>query len=222
MGNSQGKRIFIAGKSGSGKSVLALSLIQDRERVIIFDPKNGKEWRQGAERIEHISQFKTFLSDMRDGAFRAYYQPETTKEISRLSSLSDLLMKFNAAHNDELIDRPITLVVDEMSTPAPLSIPPRYTGFPGLCRMGRSYGISIVGIAQRPAEVFPSFRGNLSAAFAFNFSFTNDRKAIAHAMQDEAVERAVMELPLHHYIAWDGFQWSKCDPVPYADGKPIS
>ncbi|WP_420724026.1 hypothetical protein [Hwanghaeella sp. LZ110] len=212
--STDGKRIFIAGSAGSGKSVLARSLVADRPRVIIFDPKNEVHWQDGAERIHHMAQFKTFLGDMRDGAFRVYYQPETGREIERLSSLSTLLMKFQAGHNAGKIERPITLIVEEMAAAAPLSIPPKHTGFPQLIRMGRSYGISVVGIAQRPAEVSPTFRGNLNAAFAFRFSFKNDRQAIAYAMQDEAVEQAVQDLPEFHYLAFDGRSWSKCDPVP--------
>lgn len=213
MASSEGKRVFVAGQSGSGKSVLARSLISDHSRVLIFDPKNETAWRDGAEVIRHFAQLRTFLLDMGDGNFRAYYQPETGREIARLSSLSTLLMKWQVGHNAGKINRPVTLVVEEMAAAFPLHMPAGPTGFQDLVRMGRSYGVSVVGIAQRPAEVNATFRGNLSAGFAFRFSFTNDRKAIAYAFQDEAVEAEIANLPQYHYIAFDGFKWSKHEPV---------
>lgn len=210
---SDGKRVFIAGKSGTGKSYFARQFVADHQRIIIFDPKDEPAWKQGAEVLRHFAEFPKFLRDMGDGAFRVYYSPEELKEQARLDTLSRILMDWNKGHNAGTINRPVTLVVEEMSDPFPLALRAGLTGFARVIKKGRSHGINVVGVAQRPAEVHPTFRGNLDAAVSFRFSFINDRKAMAMVMQDEQIATELEGLANRHYILWDGDSWSKHDPI---------
>lgn len=209
--STDGRHTAIFGKTGSGKSTLARAIVKPRPRVIVFDPKARRvEWA-GYEPLEHFGQFAGFLGDMDDGHFRVYYAPEASKREARLSSLCRLLMHWNRRHNAGEIDRPVTLLVDELA-----DVFPNHAGVkPGmqeLCQKGRSYGISVVGISQRPARVHPDFRSNCANVAAFKFGFPADVAAICEAMEDAAVEAAIKGLSPYEFVAYDDAKGWKVEP----------
>ncbi len=213
MVERDGKRFFIAGMSGTGKSTFARKFVAGYERVIVFDPKDEPDWKVGAEVLSHFAQIPKFLKDMGDGSFRVYYSPEALKAESRLDTLSHMLMDWQKGHQQGRIDRPVTLVVEEMSDAFPLNLRAGLSGFAEVVRKGRAYGITVVGVAQRPAEVAPTFRANLTGCVSFGFSFENDREAIARIMQDEAVKTELKGLPDYHFLQFNGRAWEKKQPV---------
>lgn len=211
--SEDGKRFFVAGMSGTGKSTYAMKLSAGHQRVFIFDPKDEPDWKKGAEELKHFAQVQKFLKDMGDGVFRAYYTPEALKAEKRLDTLCHMLMAWQKPHQQGLINRPITLVIEEMSDAFPLHLRAGLSGCVEVIRKGRSYGITVLGVAQRPAEVNTTFRGNLSGCVSFGFSFDDDRKAIARIMQDQAVEDRLKGLPDFHYLEWNGREYHERNPV---------
>lgn len=217
MSDRNGERIGIFGQSGSGKSVLARSIIDQAERVFVFDPKGDWEFEKGFEVLKHFSQIKPFLKDMGETPFRVVYSPEALQAPKRLSTLSLMLLDHQRKYLKGQSSAKLTLVADELSDGFPLGLPAGVTGFAEACQKGRAFGLNIVGIAQRPAQVHPSFRGNLNKIIAFNFSFTNDRKAIAEAMEDEQVKDELTTLHEYEYLFYQrtptGGKWEKKPPI---------
>jgi hypothetical protein len=218
MATNDGKRMAIFGKSGSGKTELALSMTRDARRLLVFDPKGSWAKKPGFEVLSHFSQVKPFLNDMGDGDFRAVYMPEALAAVKRLSTLGNMLLDYQQPFfkSDGGAGLPITLAVDELADAFPLALPGGYPGFAEVCQKGREFGINVIGITQRPASVHPAFRGNLDRIAAFNFSFVNDRKAVALAMEDEAVMDELTRLEPFHFIAFDGSKWEIRPPAKLA------
>jgi len=208
MSGRDGLRTAIFGKSGSGKSVFVERMLAEHDRVIVFDPKGDWRTKPGYEQIGHFSRVKQFLLDMGDGAFRAVYTPEAVKKIQRLSTLSAMLQSWNRYHLEGPLTRPVLLVAEELGGCFPIGLPDptRNGGFAGLCQMGRAYGVSIAGIAQRPAAVNAEFRGNLDRIVAFKFSFPNDTAAVADAMESAAVPDMMARLEPYQFILKKGVE----------------
>lgn len=217
-----GKRIAVFGMSGSGKTELAHSLLKNRKRVLVVDPKGSFAKKDEYEELKHFSQIKPFLEDMGDGAFRAVYMPEALQGPKRLSTLGSMLLDLQSEYfwTDGEKGQEITLVVDELHDLFPLGLPGGLPGFAEVCTKGRESGINVIGISQSPSSVHQKFRANLNMVAAFEFSFINDRKAIARAMEDEAVVNELESLEEFHYVAFDrknktksGKRWQVMKPI---------
>lgn len=213
MSDRDGKHVGVFGKTGSGKSALTFEWTREAERLFVFDPKGSWAKQPGFEVLKHFSQVKPFLDDMGDGAFKVVYTPEALKAPKRLSTLSLMLMDLQEPYFWGRKHKKLTLVADELADGFPLSLPSGVPGFAELCQKGREYGVNVVGITQRPASVHPAFRGNLTRIASFNFSFVNDRKAVALAMEDEAVMDALTGLGLYEYLLFENGNWDKCAPI---------
>lgn len=213
MASRDGRRGAVFGFSGSGKSAFTLNMVEGVERLFAFDPKGSWLKYPGFEVIKHFAQVRPFLDDIGDGAFRCVYMPEDEREIQRLSTLSNMLMDFQEGFFWETHDRKMTLVVDELSDCAPLSLGGKHTGFLKLCKKGRESGINLIGISQSPAEVHRTFRANLNFCAAFEFSFINDREAVARIMQDQKVQDELMTLKEYEYIFYENRKWAKRQPL---------
>lgn len=162
---SNAGRIGVWGRSGSGKSSYVKQLIKGRKRLIIFDPLD----EYGPElRIRSIAHRKASdLDEVRKGmasdwrSFRIAYVPPSGKEPGALSALCKLLMAAQQPFKDGKGGQQLTLVVEEMN----LSFPnaggmEKCPGFSEICSRGRHYGIEVIGVSQRIAEVNTRFRGN--------------------------------------------------------------
>lgn len=157
-------RIGIWGASGSGKSTYAKNLVNNRKRVIIFDPLDeytGQVVRGDVDGVRRA---------MRDnwGGFHVSYVPPSGQEPRALSTLCRLLLKAQEPFKAGRSKLGLTLVVEELN----LSFPVRggaskSPGFAEVCSRGRHFGIEVVGISQRISEVDTRFRGNCSETVVF-------------------------------------------------------
>jgi len=200
-----GERLAIFGMSGSGKTELANNLLKNQKRIFVFDPKGSFAKKKGYEILKHFSQVKPFLDDMGDGAFKVVYMPEALQAPKRLSTLGQMILDLQSDYfwSDGKKGQMITLVVDEVHEGFPLALPGGLPGFAEICTRGREYGVNVIGITQSPSAVHQKFRANLNKVVAFEFSFINDRVAVARAMEDGDVETALERLDPYHYIAFD-------------------
>lgn len=163
---SNAGRIGVWGRSGSGKSSYVKRLIRQRPRLVIFDPLDeyGSEMR--IRSIEHrkansLDQVRlAMVADWQ--AFRVAYVPPSGKEPAALSALSKLLMAAQKPFKDgKRGARPLTLVVEEMNLSFPVSGgAQKCPGFADICSRGRHFGIEVIGVSQRIAEVATRFRNN--------------------------------------------------------------
>ena len=213
MTNRDGERTAIFGKSRSGKTSLAHEKLKGAARVFAFDPKGTWAKYPEFERLEHFSQVKPFLEDMADGAFKAVYIPEALKATERLSTLSLMILDIQRDYFWDKGGSKFTLVADELQDGFPLALPGGCPGFAEICSKGGEFGIDVVGITQSPAAVHPRFRANLDRIAAFNFSFVNDRKAVALAMEDEAVMAELITLEKYEFIYFEHGKWERKKPL---------
>ena len=165
--NSNAGRIGVWGASGSGKSSYVKRLIRDRKRMVIFDPLG--EYAGELPRIRNVehranSDLDKVRQEMAKNwtGFRVAYVPPAGKEAAALSALCRLLMAAQQPFKDGARGaQGMTLVVEEMNLSFPVSGGvQKCPGFADICSRGRHYGIEVVGVSQRIAEVATRFRNN--------------------------------------------------------------
>lgn len=213
MSDRDGTRIAVFGKSRSGKTAYTIEAIKDAPRVLAFDPKGSWLKKPGFEILRHASEVQPFLNDMGDAAFKAVYMPEAHLVPQRLSMVSKLVMAHQHAYFWDRGGAKITFAVDELAASYPLHLPGGLTGFQAVCQQGGEYGINVIGIAQSPSSVHESFRQNLDGVISFRFSFVNDKKAVARAMEDEAVFEVLGNLEKYEFVECFDGKWERRAPL---------
>ncbi len=176
-------RTGVWGRSGSGKSSFVKATIRGRKRVIVFDPL-GEYGAEGFKVIEHKT--RDGLDRVRRemaanwGGFRLAYIPPAGKEIAALNGLSRLLLRAQSRYQATGKGAEILLVVEEMNLSFPVSGgAEKNPGFAEICSRGRHYGIEVIGVSQRIAEVATRFRGNCNETVIFAQKGPRDLDAAA-------------------------------------------
>lgn len=204
--SSDAGRIGVWGRSGSGKSSYAKARMKSARRVVVFDPM-GEYGAEGFRVVDHrrhgldTVRIK-IMEDWR--GFRIAYRPPGGREVEALSALSRLLMATQAPYQSTGRGDRLTLVVEEMNLSFPVSgVPKKWAGFAEICSRGRHYGIEVIGISQRIAEVATRFRGNCTETVVFPQKGKRDLDAAAaelgvHPDQVRALKK------LHYLHEQDG------------------
>ncbi|MHC8493641.1 helicase HerA domain-containing protein [Thalassospira sp. SM2505] len=197
---SDAGRVGIWGRSGSGKSTLAKRLVAKRKRVVAFDPQDEYQHERGFFRVDTIDQVRAYMARNWRRNFKVAYVPPAGQEMAALDRLSKLLKIAQKPFFDGEDERQITLLAEELNEPFPVtSIPKAYGGFGDLCSRGRHYGIELIGVSQRVAEVNTRFRGNCTETYVFRQKGPRDLTAAANELGD--VKPAdIQALKPHHYI----------------------
>tara|TARA_R110002074_G_scaffold8131_19_gene34102 strand:- start:1260 stop:1925 length:666 start_codon:yes stop_codon:yes gene_type:complete len=175
---SNAGRIGIWGRSGSGKSSYAKKLLKGRRRVVVFDPLD----EYSAEGIKRTAghDLDAVRVAMRGNwsRFRLAYVPPAGSEDRALSGLCRLLMAAQEPFRASGKGAQITLVVEELNMSFPSSGGvQKCPGFAEICSRGRHYGIEVIGLSQRLAEVNTRFRGNCTETVIFAQKGPRDQKA---------------------------------------------
>lgn len=151
---------LVAGGRGSGKSTLARSLALRRPRLVVMDPLDD----YGGAGFAVARSIKAAAHGLRQGwagGFRIRYVPPPGREPEALDALSRLLLRAQRPYQQGRDRRPLCLVAEEMQLSFPnRTLPAELTSFPELCSRGRHFGIEVIGVTQRLAEVHTRFRGN--------------------------------------------------------------
>lgn len=163
-------RVGVWGRSGSGKSSWVKREIAKARRVVIFDPLGEY---QGFKKIPHrtrdgLDQVRAAMAADWAG-FRIAYIPPAGQEVAALNGLSRLLLRAQAGYQEGRRGaRPMILVVEEMNLAFPVhGGAEKCPGFAEICSRGRHFGIHVIGVSQRLAEVATRFRGNCSETIVF-------------------------------------------------------
>ena len=165
-------RIGIFGASGSGKTYRARELTAKSNRLIVFDGlgefarNNTFDFFQSLEGLKKAMQ-KDFMR-----GFRYVFLPRYGYEVEELDALSRYLIGLQSGFNTGISSAKLTLLVDELDLSFPSGICQRdkRNAFGYLCKRGRHYGINLVGVSQRTAQVDIAFRANMSAVYIFRHS----------------------------------------------------
>ncbi|MBO6603850.1 zonular occludens toxin domain-containing protein [Rhodophyticola sp.] len=169
-------RTGVWGASGSGKSAFTKQQIAGMKRLVVFDPL--AEYTL----MPVIRDLDAVRAEMRANwtGFRLAYVPPVGKEPQALSALSRLMMAAQQPFKEGRSARTMTLIVEEMNLSFPVgSGVAKSPGFAELCSRGRHYGIALVGLSQRIAEVDTRFRGNCNVTVAFRQKGPRDQQAAA-------------------------------------------
>lgn len=194
------KIIGVWGGRGSGKSTRVKEMIRANNRVIVIDPI-------GDYSAEGFKCYKTFtglykaIAEGWKNGFRVVLDVSHSDnpEIQLLKLSQDLLV-IQKPYFEGKDRRKITLVVEEMSILSPnVTKAKNEQAFKKLNNLGRHYGIEIIGVSQRPAEVSPTFRGNCAEHYFFRLSDQIDFSNVARIIGNKNLE-LVRKLKTHQYL----------------------
>lgn len=183
--SSDAGRIGVWGRSGSGKSSYVKRLIKGRKRLVIFDPlaEYSAALRIGEVRHTRRDSLDDVLKAMETNwrGFRVAYVPPAGMEEKALSALCVTLLEaqqpFKEGKRGAL---PMTLVVEEMNMSFPVAGGAQKSpGFADVCSRGRHYGIEVIGVSQRIAEVATRFRNNCTETVVLAQKGDRDFRAAA-------------------------------------------
>lgn len=194
------------GCSGSGKTTRAKELLEERSRVIAFDPMDrdfrGRSFKRCASKLQVL---KTIRDGWQDG-FKIQIPTGFDKKtcLKIMAEFVPMLFDVMQPYADERRDmegREITLMIDE----GDLFIPNDRSGeeiqahIDNLTRRGRHYGIETILASQRMAQVGTTFRGNCTEHYIFAQADHNDVKA-ALAILGPEHKKDLIGLKAHEYI----------------------
>ena len=171
-GREQAIRIGLFGASGTGKTYRANQLAQTCRRLIIFDPLGEFARGEGAQVYDNLRSLSAAIRNNWRKGFRFVFLPTWGNEEKALAALSRVIINLQTPYNMGASNTKITLLVDELdlSFPCFARMRDRTTPFGFLCNRGRHYGVNLIGISQRPAQVDICFRANLSSVYFFRLA----------------------------------------------------
>lgn len=164
-------RVFVCGKTGSGKSYLVKNLIIPQlNNAIVYDFKHEIEL-PGYDIFTKIADFKKYPNRN-----RVIYRPAdaTNEEFDRLCKQA-----FYRGNT--------TLVLDEIAFHTSAGKICRYHDM--IMRLGRSKGIGIINCTQRPRGVHNNIISQCNHFFMFNQTQKTDQEKLAEFCGDMVLEK---------------------------------
>lgn len=165
-------RIFITGKTQSGKSFFCKWLLRQYENLLVYDLK--REYTAFGVVVRSLDQLRRAVGQ---GYNRIVYQP----------------VDLSAEHFDLVCDfvfsflRNLVFVVDEVHVfCSKHCIPQNFKNLITVAQ-GSPYFIGVISISQRPANVHNDVLGNSSLIVSFRLSLFADAEAVS-SMTDIPVE----------------------------------
>lgn len=161
------QRAFIAGATGSGKSILACRLIAPLDRVLIIDPKGDMHpglWNYVDDTKANVNRYLARRD--KDGLLQPVRlrvtEPERAlKLIEQAYRMGDTFV-----------------YLDEVSSLCPPGKPPHPAIVDVLTR-GRSRGCGMLSVSQRPVTVPRIMLSESNYFYAFRLMVQDDRKTMA-------------------------------------------
>lgn len=153
------EHVFLAGKTGSGKTTLAMFLLFQQTRLIVVDSKDSlSEWN--VEENNPTNKIK-----LEDG------KPIRLRTVLREESLTLLETAYNLGN--------ITIYIDEMAALVPPRSKPPQVIY-DLLQRGRSRNISVWSSTQRPTLIPLEAMSEATHFFIFKLNLEKDRKTISN------------------------------------------
>lgn len=202
--NKDAKIIGIWGGRGSGKSTCTKEKTKKNNRLIVIDPIGDYEKEAGFTGYKTMRGLLSAIKKNWNKGFRLVLTvPRGTDPKTQLEILSDALFTIQKPYYDGKDKRKITLVVEEMS----ICYPEKTLGsgernFMELINLGRHYGIEIIGVSQRIAEVKKNFVGNCAEHYFFRMGSAVDYDAVMRMIGRDKKD-AIKALQTHEFMQFE-------------------
>jgi DNA helicase HerA-like ATPase len=192
------QRVAIFGKTRSGKSYFAKSLLLSYPRICVHDRKH--EHFDLIQRY-HFSPVKTpeeLILAIQKNKKRIIYQPAdpSTEDFDEVCRI------IFATGN-------ICLVVDEAASYVSATKIPFWFG--EILRLGALRGIGVISISQRPRAIHNTIISESEYIFAFRLHLKTDRDKLREVIGEEV--ETLRQMPYYHFMVWDGDEVRYCEPI---------
>lgn len=159
------QRVFIAGKTGSGKTLLAMSLLYTARRLLVIDSKDGlQDWN--LEDLKNIKQ----IDSRKDYRLRVVDDEKAIEALERLYDVGNGVV-----------------YIDELTALVPTSKePPR--SFTNIWSRGRSRNIGAWASTQRPKSIPLLTISEAEHFFIFRLQLEADRQRVAEVVGEFALK----------------------------------
>ncbi len=190
-------RIGIYGTSGCGKSTLAKQLIKSIERIIVFDPMAEYE----AQGFTVVKSVVDLLKHSKSKKFKLAYQMNVdAKHSDELAKVAQAVFLVQKPYAEGKNFPQMTFLIEEMA----LSIPnvqnaKSLSYMTNMANMGRHFGINLIGIAQRPANVNTTVRACFTENYFFMMNLMNDIQAVSEFIGKTNANK-ILQLNRHEAI----------------------
>ena len=174
------ERVFICGKTRSGKTYFARSLIRGFKKYIIYDP--DLEYSEIGFVVHNLSDFKRAVSEKS----KIVYQP---KSYGQEEFIEVCRFIFENLTN-------VLFAVDEIADLAPNNAIPQEYAL--IIRRGGKRGIGSIAITQRIAECHKTPIAQAEHIISFYQFLENDVKRLKDHIGEEAEK--TKELQKHHFL----------------------
>jgi hypothetical protein len=194
---SQGDHLVIAGPTKSGKTTLAKSLLERRGYVIGFGVKAHDETLEKEYKGWH---FVDSIKEVTSTDNRVMLWPRPKRKESGDAWTARQKQAFRDAYNIMLTERGWTIFNDELS----YMTDPQYAGLGRqigqLHFIGRSAGITMVSLAQRPKNIPLAVMSNSSHAYIAQTHLEEDLKRLGDlgGVNRKVLSQAVTALQTRH------------------------
>jgi len=178
------KIILIFGKRGSGKSYLANKLIENEQRLLIFDTLS--EYTEGVV-FEDYEKFAEFWRLIYQHPYRLIYQP--LKPDQEIEQIAELVYTIGD----------IRFVVEEIDcycTAYQIS-----ESFAHVVQRGRHKNITLIGITQRPYGIHRLLTSQAKEIYVFSMNEPRDREYL-RTLLGQDIESKLDSLKQYEYVKW--------------------
>lgn len=189
---SLGEHVFIAGATGTGKTVLAMLLLYPIKRLIVIDSKDSLvDWDLEEATNDTLKRVSDGISPVR---VRVVLDSEAYEYIRQAYEAGN-----------------ITIFVDEINALTPTANQARLDqSLINVLQRGRSRNISVWSGSQRPTNIPKIFMSEARHFFIFRLNLEGDRKTVSEFTNEETLRKPVDRYGFYYYTVIG--DWSKYFP----------
>jgi hypothetical protein len=192
------------GGRGAGKSTGVKERVEKEPRLIVFDPIGDYAQERGYNSVKTLKGLYAGIKRNWGKGFRyALTVPRGNDAAAMLNELSEALFIIQKPYYEGKDKRKIVLVVEEMAVSYPeKTLGKNERGFMDLINLGRHYGVSIIGVSQRVAEVKKNFVGNCAEHYFYRMGAAVDYSTVMQLVGREH-QQTLKGLQTHEYLHFE-------------------
>jgi len=178
------KIILIFGKRGSGKSYLAKKLIENENRLVIFDTLS--EYNSGVV-FDDYKAFAEFWLRIYQHPFRLIYRP--LNPDAEIDNVAELVFSLGQ----------VCFIVEEIDCYC--SAYQISDHFAHIVQRGRHRDITLIGITQRPYGIHRLLTSQAKEIYVFNTNEPRDQEYL-RTLLGQGIEDKLDQLKQYEFVKW--------------------